>query len=81
MLCCLMHETTLQNKMHHYFHNIITDHQTDYATLCLLANYLIQTCLKIQHCPFKTKKNIYLTGLSRNAYVLCSCRNQSLPQC
>jgi hypothetical protein len=51
-----MQETTLQNKMHYYIHTIIIENQTNYATLCLLATYLTQACLKIQHCPFKRKK-------------------------
>ena len=42
LLCCLMQETTLQNKMHNYSHTIIIENQTNYATLCLLATYLIQ---------------------------------------
>jgi hypothetical protein len=37
LLRCLMQETTLQNKMHYYSHTIITENQTNYATLCLLA--------------------------------------------
>ena len=45
MLCCLMQDI--------FF--FFTEIQTNYATLCLLATYIIQACLKIQHCPFKTK--------------------------
>ena len=37
LLCCLMQETTLQNKMPYYSHTIITENQTNDAALCLLA--------------------------------------------
>ena len=33
VLCCLMQETTLQNKMHYYSHTIITENQSNYASL------------------------------------------------
>ena len=61
VLCCLIQENTLQSEMHYYLHTIITENQTNYATLCLLATLLIQACLKIQNSPFKTKTNLYLT--------------------
>ena len=42
--------------MHYYSNTIITENLTNYATLRLLDIYLIQACVKIQHCLFKTKK-------------------------
>ena len=72
LLYCLMEENTLQNQMHYYSHTIITETQTNYATLCLLANSLIQACLKIQQCPLKTKKAIYLTQRCLEMYMFCA---------
>ena len=72
LLCSLMQETTFQNKMHYYSRTIITENQTDYAPLCLLATWLIQARLKIQHCPFKTKKSSSLDLffiISRNVHI------------
>ena len=64
--CCLMQESTLQKKMHYYSHTIITENQTNDATLCL----------------FSLLKALYLTcflKMSRNVHILCSCRKQSVP--
>ena len=33
LFCCLMQETTLQNKTNYYSHNIITEDQTHRATV------------------------------------------------
>jgi hypothetical protein len=52
-MCCLMQEITLENKMRYYSHIIIIKNRINYATLCLLATWLIQDLLKIQQCPFK----------------------------
>jgi hypothetical protein len=36
-MCCLMQKNCLENKMHFYSHTVITENQTNYATLSLLA--------------------------------------------
>jgi branched-subunit amino acid transport protein AzlD len=43
-----MQETTLQNKINVYSHTVITENQTNDATLCLSATKLIQACLIIK---------------------------------
>ena len=52
----------LQNKMHYYSHIIITENQTNYATLCILAisgNVHILCCCRKQSLPYCWLQMIY----------------------
>ena len=53
---CLMQETTLENKIHYYSHIIIIKNGINYATLCLLATWLIQDLLN--SAPLRGLKKI-----------------------
>ena len=70
--CCLMQETTLQNKMHYYSQMMLP------SAYWLLS--LFKPVSKYNNAPLRQKK-LWLFIKSRNVHMLCSCRKQPLPHC
>ena len=65
LLCCLMQETTLQNKMHYYSQIMLP------SAYWLLS--LFKPVSKYNTAPLRQKKALYLTHfskMSRNAHFV-----------
>ena len=66
-MCSLIQETTLQNKMNYYSNTNITENQTNYATLCVLATYSSPS----QNTKDPQKNDLYPTCFSK-MYTCCA---------